>query len=143
MHDCWPARADHRTPLQAYTSTFQPLLLEEAAAQLLRGQDEGSVALSQRCVVAACEDKGEGRVLLVLTLPPGVNSSFSENDVVLVSRDDPQVHGVAGGCSGEGCSRDRGLQAMSWGSPSSSQTRPDGAPPTGTEPCCAIIRGAR
>ncbi|RMZ53306.1 hypothetical protein APUTEX25_004794 [Auxenochlorella protothecoides] len=76
--------------VQAYTSTFQPLLLEEAAAQLLRGQDEGSVALSQRCVVAACEDKGEGRLLLVLTLPPGVNSSFSENDVVLVSRDDPQ-----------------------------------------------------
>lgn len=70
MHDCWPARAPCHTPLQAYTSTFQPLLLEEAAAQLLRGQDEGSVALSQRCVVAACEDKGEGRLLLVLTLPP-------------------------------------------------------------------------
>lgn len=35
--------------LQEYVRVFEPLLLEECAAQMLRGQEEGQVLTSQAC----------------------------------------------------------------------------------------------
>lgn len=36
-----------------------------------------------------CEQRADGSQIVRLTLPPGVSSSFSENDVLLLSRDNP------------------------------------------------------
>jgi hypothetical protein len=38
--------------LQEYKEVFEPLLLEECAAQLLRGNDEGQVAVSEHAVTS-------------------------------------------------------------------------------------------
>lgn len=134
---------------------FEPLLLEECAAQMLRGQEEGQVLTSQvrplllsgtrmggrqgggggppacrrleapvlhpahacghapgRCeppltchalptrlqpaVVAAAAPRasGDGSLVVRLTLPPGVSSTFHENDMLLLSRDNPEARGV-------------------------------------------------
>ena len=64
--------------------------MEEAAAQLLRGQDEGTVPLSLQTVVAACDALENGRCVAVLTMAPDVSRGFSENDVILLSKEDPQ-----------------------------------------------------
>lgn len=150
---------------------FEPLLLEECAAQMLRGQEEGQVLTSQvrccaghhvaqtRCiiprhsqtakdascwrhgcspmlllpplmgmavmllsrappyalhlppscwpilpttqpaVVAAAQTRPEDESLLVrLTMPAGVSSTFHENDMMLVSRDNPEVGRDCAGC---------------------------------------------
>ncbi len=126
---------------QEYVRTFEPLLLEECAAQMLRGQEEGQVLTSQVCwlgwlqgvwlagqrapapllaqaqscalamtcapmpalwppqfgpmqpaVVAAAQTRPDDESLIVrLTMPPGVSSTFHENDMMLVSRDNPEV----------------------------------------------------
>lgn len=48
----------------------------------------------QPAVVAACTPRPESESLVArLTLPPGVSSTFHENDMVLLSRDNPEVGG--------------------------------------------------
>ncbi|PRW45131.1 putative helicase MAGATAMA 3 [Chlorella sorokiniana] len=77
--------------VEEYVRVFEPLLLEECAAQMLRGQEEGQVLTSQPAVVAAAQTRPEDESLLVrLTLPPGVSSTFHENDMMLISRDNPE-----------------------------------------------------
>lgn len=77
------------SPAQEYVSTFEKLLLEECSALLLRGQEEGQILVSQQAVGARAESALEGCVACRLTLPLGVSDSFAENDVVLVSQEDP------------------------------------------------------
>lgn len=77
--------------MQEYTSVFEKLLLEECAALLLRGQEEGEVLLSQQAVVSRCDERNDASLALCVALPAGATSSFAENDVLLLSRDDPQV----------------------------------------------------
>ncbi|KAL4853029.1 putative helicase MAGATAMA 3 [Chlorella vulgaris] len=77
--------------VEDYVRVFEPLLLEECAAQMLRGQEEGQVLTSQPGVIAAAAPAAVGGSLSVrLTLPPGASSSFHENDVLLVSKDSPE-----------------------------------------------------
>lgn len=46
----------------------------------------------QPAVVAASQAREESESLAVrLTLPPGVSSTFHENDMLLLSRDNPEV----------------------------------------------------
>lgn len=46
----------------------------------------------QPAVVAAAQVRAEDESLIVrLTLPPGVSSTFHENDMMLISRDNPEV----------------------------------------------------
>lgn len=74
-----------------YVRVFEPLLLEECAAQMLRGQEEGQVLTSQPAVVAAVQSRPEDESLVVrLTMPVGVSSTFHENDMLLISRDNPE-----------------------------------------------------
>ncbi|PSC70977.1 putative helicase MAGATAMA 3 [Micractinium conductrix] len=76
-----------------YVRVFEPLLLEECAAQMLRGQEEGQVLTSQPAVVAATQARQSGddeSQLVRLTLPPGVSSTFHDNDMLLLSRDNPE-----------------------------------------------------
>ncbi len=83
---------------------FEPLLLEECAAQMLRGQEEGQVLTSQPGVIAAAAPAAVGGSLSVrLTLPPGASSSFHENDVLLVSKDSPEVLRCAALCNAMLC----------------------------------------
>lgn len=44
----------HNTPTQEYKEVFEPLLLEEAGAQVLRGIEEGAIIEPHPAVVAAC-----------------------------------------------------------------------------------------
>eukprot|EP00887_Chlorella_sp_A99_P004223 scaffold15.g4223.t1 len=73
-----------------YITTFEPLLLEECAAQVLRGQEEGHVAAAQPGVVGAAAAAPDGGVAVQLALPAGVAGGFSENDILLLSRDNPE-----------------------------------------------------
>lgn len=83
--------APRRSP-QEYVRVFEPLLLEECAAQMLRGQEEGQVLSAQPAVVAAAKARAEDESLLVrLTLPPDAAGGMHENDMVLVSRDNPEA----------------------------------------------------
>ncbi|KAL4448164.1 hypothetical protein ABPG75_005383 [Micractinium tetrahymenae] len=77
--------------VEDYVRVFEPLLLEECAAQMLRGQEEGQVLTSQPAVVAAVTQRAEDESLIVrLTLPPGVSSTFHDNDMLMLSRDNPE-----------------------------------------------------
>ncbi|KAI7846383.1 hypothetical protein COHA_000094 [Chlorella ohadii] len=77
--------------VEEYVRTFEPLLLEECAAQMLRGHEEGQVLTSQPAVVAAAQTRPDDESLIVrLTMPPGASSTFHENDMMLVSRDNPE-----------------------------------------------------
>ncbi len=51
VHRCWHVL---RTP-QEYMSVFEPLLLEECCAQVLRGVEEGEVLSPHPCVASKCE----------------------------------------------------------------------------------------
>jgi hypothetical protein len=84
---------------------FEPLLLEECAAQMLRGQEEGQVLSAQPAVVAAAKARAEDESLLVrLTLPPDAAGGMHENDMVLVSRDNPEARSWFDDlCSEGGC----------------------------------------
>lgn len=48
----------HNTPTQEYKEVFEPLLLEEAGAQVLRGIEEGCVIEPHKAVVARCSKVG-------------------------------------------------------------------------------------
>ncbi|EFN56459.1 hypothetical protein CHLNCDRAFT_57676 [Chlorella variabilis] len=90
--------------VEEYVRVFGPLLLEECAAQLLRGQEEGQVLTSQRAVVAAARLRPEDESLVVrLTLPAGATSSLHENDMLLVSRDSPEARAGGGAARGPAC----------------------------------------
>lgn len=69
---------------------FEKLILEETAAQLLRGGDDGQVSLSLLGVTARADALPDGSRALLLTLEAGKSEAFSENDVVLLSKEDPQ-----------------------------------------------------
>ena len=90
-----------RSP-QHYMRIFEPLLLEECAAQLMRGQDEGRVIVSQPGVVAMCLAQPDGSATVRLTMEAETLGSFSENDLLLLSRDKPEVskHEAGGGRQG-------------------------------------------
>lgn len=66
---------------------------------MLRGQEEGQVLTSQPAVVAAAQPKDDGSLVVRLTLPPGVSGTFHENDLLLLSRDNPEARERLGGCS--------------------------------------------
>ena len=46
---------------QEYKDVFEPLVLEECGAQIMRGMEEGEVLAPHRAVVGAAEQVGEGR----------------------------------------------------------------------------------
>ena len=179
---CRSTLTPSQPPSQDYVRVFEPLLLEECAAQMLRGQEEGQVLTSQasgrggqwaagqargladgswqllhaaasacsrapravdsgpgssvrwqRAAAASCcialphatpspllrttrspcccgslqpavvaatqaRQSGDDESQLVrLTLPPGVSSTFHDNDMLLLSRDNPEVGGWLGG----------------------------------------------
>lgn len=89
------AADSHTLLLQEYVRVFEPLLLEECAAQMLRGQEEGQVLSAQPAVVAAVKARAEDESLLVrLTLPADAAGGMHENDMLLVSRDNPEASGA-------------------------------------------------
>jgi len=91
---------------QAYVSTFEPLMLEEGAAQLVRGGDEdggSGEATSHGAAVGggapgapgggALRDAGGGFGAVTLVLDGGAPAaaSFADNDAVLVTVGDSKV----------------------------------------------------
>ncbi|KAK9812261.1 hypothetical protein WJX73_008588 [Symbiochloris irregularis] len=76
------------TSVKDYVATFQPLMLEECAALLMRGSQEGQDQPSHPAHLSSLTQK-EDFTLIVLTVRPGVAATYNQNDMVLLSRDDP------------------------------------------------------
>ncbi|CAG9466793.1 unnamed protein product [Pedinophyceae sp. YPF-701] len=70
-----------------YIDTFVPLLLEEALAQAQQG-GEDTDKVPHRCVVAEATPLGDF-VEVTVGLEDGALSSFAQNDLVLLTKDDP------------------------------------------------------
>lgn len=76
---------------QEYKETFGALLLEECAAQILRGVEEGEVLSSHMAVVALAEARDDGFLHVRLTMAPGISDGYSDHDLVLLCKDNPDV----------------------------------------------------
>lgn len=81
------------TSLKEYKEVFEPLVLEECGAQILRGMEEGVVLTPQPAVVCSHEKK-EDFIYARISLPPGVSSQYNDNDLVLLCKDNPEAEDV-------------------------------------------------
>eukprot|EP00775_Hariotina_reticulata_P010999 gene10999-11153_t len=91
--------------IQEYKEVFEPLLLEEAGAQVLRGIEEGVVLEPHPAVVAACS-KANGFHVARISVSPEVAQQMCDNDLLLLTKDHPhsescrsQLHAL-GYCEG-------------------------------------------
>ncbi|WIA30316.1 hypothetical protein OEZ86_000404 [Tetradesmus obliquus] len=78
--------------IQEYKEVFEPLLLEEAGAQVLRGIEEGVVIEPHESVVAACSKDTDFHVARI-SVKPEVASQMSDNDLLLLTKDHPHSEG--------------------------------------------------
>ncbi|KAJ9510377.1 hypothetical protein QJQ45_015835 [Haematococcus lacustris] len=84
--------------LQEYKEVFEPLLLEEYCAQMLRGVEEGDVYMPHPAVVSKTEQVDDF-LHCRLALQPGASEHFVDNDLVLLCKNNPMEE-VAGGEGG-------------------------------------------
>lgn len=82
------------TCIDEYVRTFEPLLIEESAAQLIRGQEEGLVLPPLQFKVASIESRVNRYFTATLVLAEEatafeLGASVSENDIILLSLEDP------------------------------------------------------
>ncbi|KAK9812831.1 hypothetical protein WJX72_004417 [[Myrmecia] bisecta] len=75
--------------VEEYISVFSPLVLEECGALLLRGE-EGESMEPHPAVVSQNTKKGDFTILR-LSLHPGISRLYHENDMVLISKEDPNT----------------------------------------------------
>ncbi|MEW5304818.1 MAG: hypothetical protein WDW36_007402 [Sanguina aurantia] len=75
--------------IKEYKSTFEALLLEECAAQILRGVEEGEILLPHPAVASMHEMKDDF-LSVRLALKPGDSDTFSDHDLVLLCKDHPE-----------------------------------------------------
>lgn len=69
-----------------------------SVSSMLRGSHASVPARLQPAVVAAVTQRAEDESLIVrLTLPPGVSNTFHENDMLMLSKDNPEVGRAARG----------------------------------------------
>jgi hypothetical protein len=54
-------------------------------------EGEGNVAVPWRRLLSQCEARADGSFIVRLTLPPGASVGFSENDVLMLSKDNLDV----------------------------------------------------
>lgn len=74
---------------EEYLKVFEPLLLEECQAQILRGrEDPGGNMGPQMSVATKCELANEFYFAVVLAQPEVV-ATFNENDLILFSKENP------------------------------------------------------
>ncbi|CAL5219614.1 g1484 [Coccomyxa viridis] len=78
-----------------YVYRFEPLVLEECGALMLRGNEEGIQSEPFQAVCASHKLKGEF-LLARLAVPPSVAESLRENDAVLLSKEDPNSEDAEG-----------------------------------------------
>ncbi|CAK0762015.1 hypothetical protein CVIRNUC_002915 [Coccomyxa viridis] len=71
-----------------YVYRFSPLVLEECAALMLRGNEEGIQSEPYQAVCASHKMKGDF-LLARLAVPPAVSETLRDNDAVLLSKEDP------------------------------------------------------
>eukprot|EP00878_Enallax_costatus_P007720 GHUV01008081.1.p1 GENE.GHUV01008081.1~~GHUV01008081.1.p1 ORF type:complete len:869 (+),score=299.72 GHUV01008081.1:2923-5529(+) len=74
--------------IQHYKEVFEPLLLEEAGAQVLRGIEEGVEIKPYKAVVAACTKDNDFHIARI-TVEQDVAKKFTDNDLVLLTKDHP------------------------------------------------------
>ncbi|GAQ80554.1 P-loop containing nucleoside triphosphate hydrolases superfamily protein [Klebsormidium nitens] len=71
-----------------YVAVYEPLLLEECRAQILRGQDEAGRAAAHRARIAHCEAVNQF-TFIKLQVDEQVASDMAENNLVLLCRENP------------------------------------------------------
>ena len=76
--------------MEEYKQVFEPLVLEECCAQILRGMEEGEVLEPHKAVSAAFEERGDFS-FTTMVVEAETSQSYSDNDLILISRDDPFV----------------------------------------------------
>lgn len=75
--------------IQEYKEVFEPLLLEEAGAQVLRGIEEGCVIEPHPAVVATCSKDGDFHIARI-SVQEDVAKQMTDNDLLLLTKDHPQ-----------------------------------------------------
>ncbi|KAL6754526.1 AAA domain-containing protein [Haematococcus lacustris] len=90
--------------VKEYKEVFEPLLLEEYCAQMLRGVEEGDVYMPHPAVVSKTEQVDDF-LHCRLALQPGASEHFVDNDLVLLCKNNPMEEvagGEGGGLAGSG-----------------------------------------
>eukprot|EP00201_Polytomella_parva_P017776 CAMPEP_0175057490 /NCGR_PEP_ID=MMETSP0052_2-20121109/11292_1 /TAXON_ID=51329 ORGANISM="Polytomella parva, Strain SAG 63-3" /NCGR_SAMPLE_ID=MMETSP0052_2 /ASSEMBLY_ACC=CAM_ASM_000194 /LENGTH=339 /DNA_ID=CAMNT_0016322707 /DNA_START=120 /DNA_END=1136 /DNA_ORIENTATION=- len=75
--------------VEEYKKIFEPLLLEECCAQLTRGVEGGEHLIPHQAVVTTHEYKDEFLYVKVI-LHQNAVSSFSDNDFILICKENPE-----------------------------------------------------
>ncbi|DBA71224.1 TPA: hypothetical protein ACH3X2_011048, partial [Trebouxia sp. C0005] len=76
--------------MQEYIAVFEPLVLEECGALLVRGNEEALNMQAHQAVVAITSLQDEFLVSRI-AMDEGVARDYSDNDFILLSKDDPNV----------------------------------------------------
>eukprot|EP00897_Mesotaenium_endlicherianum_P009227 jgi/Mesen1/8332/ME000046S07724 len=81
--------------MEEYLSIFEPLLLEECRAQIIRGREESGAGCDSFMVVCTkCERANEFHFVIVAAQMEQI-ADLSENDLLLISKEKPGAGGVA------------------------------------------------
>ncbi|KXZ52239.1 hypothetical protein GPECTOR_10g870 [Gonium pectorale] len=79
--------------VKEYQSVLEPLLLEECCAQIMRGVEEGEVMTPHPAVVSSHEYRDEF-LIVRLVLQAGVTDSYTDNDLVLICKENPEAENI-------------------------------------------------
>eukprot|EP00803_Ostreobium_quekettii_P007947 evm.model.scf_520.6 EVM.evm.TU.scf_520.6 scf_520:61854-71225(+) len=74
--------------VEHYKEIYEPLVLEECSAQIVRGSVEGDYSECNEAVVAA-RDQQDPWLYVRMTTKADVQKGFGQNDLVLISKDHP------------------------------------------------------
>uniref|UniRef100_A0A7S0WSL5 Helicase ATP-binding domain-containing protein n=1 Tax=Chlamydomonas leiostraca TaxID=1034604 RepID=A0A7S0WSL5_9CHLO len=74
--------------MKEYKEVFEPLILEECCAQILRGVEEGEVLEPHPCVMSTSEQKDDF-LFARLALEQEASRGYGDNDLVLLCKENP------------------------------------------------------